>query len=137
DLYVGGSGSHRVRYGDRAAVTPPTVRVRPGRGAQDAGNGGGRGAALWLQAEDDTDPAPRIPVRRDDGPWQDHDPDRMVLVRPGRHLRYRAVDAAWNASPVQTSTIRSGSWRSEEHTSELQSRFDLVCRLLLDKKKIH
>src|SRR5699024_11442755 len=24
--------------------------------------------------------------------------------------------------------------RSEEHTSELQSRFDLVCRLLLDKK---
>src|SRR5207249_10540290 len=27
------------------------------------------------------------------------------------------------------------SWRSEEHTSELQSRFDLVCRLLLEKKK--
>src|SRR5699024_4416595 len=26
--------------------------------------------------------------------------------------------------------------RSEEHTSELQSRFDLVCRLLLDKKKL-
>src|SRR5699024_11849866 len=25
--------------------------------------------------------------------------------------------------------------RSEEHTSELQSRFDIVCRLLLDKKK--
>src|SRR5207249_8831468 len=28
-----------------------------------------------------------------------------------------------------------GSGRSEEHTSELQSRFDLVCRLLLEKKK--
>src|SRR5207249_8977946 len=27
-------------------------------------------------------------------------------------------------------------YRSEEHTSELQSRFDLVCRLLLEKKKI-
>src|SRR5207249_12305305 len=27
------------------------------------------------------------------------------------------------------------SVRSEEHTSELQSRFDLVCRLLLEKKK--
>src|SRR5699024_12866546 len=27
--------------------------------------------------------------------------------------------------------------RSEEHTSELQSRFDLVCRLLLEKKKEH
>src|SRR5699024_12494736 len=28
-----------------------------------------------------------------------------------------------------------GRRRSEEHTSELQSRFDLVCRLLLEKKK--
>src|SRR5699024_12530412 len=30
----------------------------------------------------------------------------------------------------------SAIYRSEEHTSELQSRFDLVCRLLLEKKKI-
>src|SRR5437868_12866013 len=30
---------------------------------------------------------------------------------------------------------RRGDKRSEEHTSELQSRFDLVCRLLLEKKK--
>src|SRR5207248_9863978 len=30
----------------------------------------------------------------------------------------------------------SGSKRSEEHTSELQSPYDLVCRLLLEKKKI-
>src|SRR5438067_13637803 len=29
----------------------------------------------------------------------------------------------------------AGTARSEEHTSELQSRFDLVCRLLLEKKK--
>src|SRR5438874_8006684 len=29
----------------------------------------------------------------------------------------------------------TGSLRSEEHTSELQSRRDLVCRLLLEKKK--
>src|SRR5207249_6074584 len=31
--------------------------------------------------------------------------------------------------------VREGGVRSEEHTSELQSRFDLVCRLLLEKKK--
>src|SRR3712207_8303050 len=31
---------------------------------------------------------------------------------------------------------REGDGRSEEHTSELQSRQYLVCRLLLDKKKI-
>src|SRR5207249_10105857 len=30
---------------------------------------------------------------------------------------------------------RGAGTRSEEHTSELQSRFDLVCRLLLEKKK--
>src|SRR2546422_4099258 len=33
------------------------------------------------------------------------------------------------------SARRSGSNRSEEHTSELQSRLHLVCRLLLEKKK--
>src|SRR5207249_7996445 len=35
-----------------------------------------------------------------------------------------------------TAPSRAGGtmWRSEEHTSELQSRFDLVCRLLLEKK---
>src|SRR2546428_3471519 len=39
--------------------------------------------------------------------------------------------AAADADPA---LIRAGS-RSEEHTSELQSRSDLVCRLLLEKKK--
>src|SRR2546429_5012025 len=33
--------------------------------------------------------------------------------------------------------LRARSTRSEEHTSELQSRLHLVCRLLLDKKKQH
>src|SRR6267143_4717315 len=32
-------------------------------------------------------------------------------------------------------TRERGDWRSEEHTSELQSQFHLVCRLLLEKKK--
>src|SRR5437868_10618955 len=32
--------------------------------------------------------------------------------------------------------IQAIIFRSEEHTSELQSRFDLVCRLLLEKKKL-
>src|SRR5699024_12444527 len=35
---------------------------------------------------------------------------------------------------VETSIPQSQVGRSEEHTSELQSRFDLVCRLLLEKK---
>src|SRR5699024_12340783 len=36
---------------------------------------------------------------------------------------------------AQTAAHRIPKGRSEEHTSELQSRFDLVCRLLLEKKK--
>src|SRR5690349_23534201 len=38
--------------------------------------------------------------------------------------------------PVPLGQRRRPAVRSEEHTSELQSRRDLVCRLLLEKKKI-
>src|SRR5437868_7627187 len=38
-------------------------------------------------------------------------------------------------SAFPTTPLGVGLVRSEEHTSELQSRFDLVCRLLLEKKK--
>src|SRR5437868_11493504 len=41
--------------------------------------------------------------------------------------------AIGNPSTSTITTRRTA--RSEEHTSELQSRFDLVCRLLLEKKK--
>src|SRR5690625_6198692 len=40
------------------------------------------------------------------------------------------VTLALRASFLETGDMK----RSEEHTSELQSRFDLVCRLLLEKK---
>src|SRR2546429_4650953 len=39
------------------------------------------------------------------------------------------------ATLIFSSAITSSSIRSEEHTSELQSRLHLVCRLLLEKKK--
>src|SRR5690349_24707648 len=39
--------------------------------------------------------------------------------------------------PVEIDLARTIAGRSEEHTSELQSRRDLVCRLLLEKKKKH
>src|SRR5436190_15999313 len=37
--------------------------------------------------------------------------------------------------PLRDSVLRRPGYRSEEHTSELQSHSDLVCRLLLEKKK--
>src|SRR5438105_7530344 len=57
---------------------------------------------------------------------------RAVVVLPG--IRRGAIAAA-TAPPGSTCSRRSP--RSEEHTSELQSRVDLVCRLLLEKKKDH
>src|SRR5699024_10175823 len=49
------------------------------------------------------------------------------VVLDGRLFQLAAID--WNVGDLIM-------LRSEEHTSELQSRFDLVCRLLLEKKKI-
>src|SRR5437868_9785092 len=48
-----------------------------------------------------------------------------------------AIDVEYEFEPGQEEIIRADpdDSRSEEHTSELQSRFDLVCRLLLEKKK--
>src|SRR5688572_32108928 len=39
-----------------------------------------------------------------------------------------------DARPHAGEDCRTGLWRSEEHTSELQSQSNLVCRLLLEKK---
>src|SRR3712207_7825295 len=42
---------------------------------------------------------------------------------------------SYQARAARLAIVRSGRGRSEEHTSELQSRQYLVCRLLLEKKK--
>src|SRR2546422_6053017 len=48
-----------------------------------------------------------------------------------------AVDQPRNGQPIGRRPLSApdGDRRSEEHTSELQSRLHLVCRLLLEKKK--
>src|SRR5437868_12874338 len=57
---------------------------------------------------------------------------RVIRIRTGE--ADNAALTAVNADKVQRAALESAQ-RSEEHTSELQSRFDLVCRLLLEKKK--
>src|SRR2546428_7210860 len=52
-----------------------------------------------------------------------------------RHRRQRLVQEAAEEQPVRYRVDVRQPERSEEHTSELQSRSDLVCRLLLEKKK--
>src|SRR5207249_5237049 len=56
-----------------------------------------------------------------------------------RDLRHRvpvaSVSVSRHVAEATGTRCRRSRARSEEHTSELQSRFDLVCRLLLEKKK--
>src|SRR5437868_14674771 len=55
-----------------------------------------------------------------------------VLPRPRSRRMASQVKLAFIRPRSRTARTNT---RSEEHTSELQSRFDLVCRLLLEKKK--
>src|SRR5690606_42087599 len=52
-----------------------------------------------------------------------------------RSWRPTSTSTTWSAAASTWSPSRSCWRRSEEHTSELQSRENLVCRLLLEKKK--
>src|SRR2546422_7210706 len=54
---------------------------------------------------------------------------------PLPHPRSRAIRKPRGASRRSCSSSRSMRVRSEEHTSELQSRLHLVCRLLLEEKR--
>src|SRR5689334_23968976 len=69
-------------------------------------------------------------------------PNTATARPPSNTKKFSTVEGLVN---VATSTPRSSSTRScgstlagrsEEHTSELQSQFHLVCRLLLDKKNV-
>src|SRR2546422_5402737 len=64
----------------------------------------------------------QIPRRRPE-PGAGDEAAPVVADRPDRSQRDRRPEGA------------EGGERSEEHTSELQSRLHLVCRLLLEKKK--
>src|SRR2546422_1283318 len=58
-----------------------------------------------------------------------------TLFRSVRSRRGRRARGAADAGSVSRIGTRRPGGRSEEHTSELQSRLHLVCRLLLEKKK--
>src|SRR3712207_7452523 len=61
-------------------------------------------------------------------------PDSLARRRTWAGRSVRIPSRSWFPA-TGSSTLTDGSARSEEHTSELQSRQYLVCRLLLEKKK--
>src|SRR5690606_39483533 len=67
-------------------------------------------------------------------PWPARRPDLFVLTEPVFHGRF-PQDRVRRMERVFITGASSGIGRSEEHTSELQSRENLVCRLLPEKKK--
>src|SRR5687768_17882480 len=77
------------------------------------------------------------------GAWAKHSPVRNSAVDSRMHchcircLGYRDSRRDSNSFTKfsETRSTCSNRPRSEEHTSELQSRLHLVCRLLLEKKK--
>src|SRR5699024_12216971 len=82
-----------------------------------------------------------LPISRRLPPWRRR---RWSLCRAfqtslSQHGRREASTCLMSPLPAARAAARrlsfEGNGRSEEHTSELQSRFDLVCRLLLEKKK--
>src|SRR2546430_4980572 len=85
-------------------------------------------------------PLPTPDLRRQlrDGPARH--PRRPRRQHPRPRAGWRAIGAL---RPVEVAALRRGEptprprrvLRSEEHTSELQSQSNLVCRLLLEKKK--
>src|SRR5699024_11477077 len=72
----------------------------------------------------------------------------LVVGRPSlaEQIRLEGLEATFEDEREVAAVVQGWSpdlnWerlaegRSEEHTSELQSRFDLVCRLLLEKKRL-
>src|SRR5699024_11647577 len=69
--------------------------------------------------------------------------ERSASNCPSAMFRLLIVEITYPVNNATINPIRTRKYgvnvspliRSEEHTSELQSRFDLVCRLLLEKKK--
>src|SRR5437588_1410886 len=72
-------------------------------------------------------------LRHEPGQAKPHAISRRPLDRPAFRPSNMGSQRPIEGTPADC--VRLGLARSEEHTSELQSHSDLVCRLLLEKKK--
>src|SRR6266480_1047194 len=102
-----------ARVGRRRRLSGPRGRARSAAARPDGHGHGGRRVRL------------RDPDRRRGRSGQPHALARHRMAAAGRRLGSRRRDDELRSDPRR---------RSEEHTSELQSHVNLVCRLLLEKK---
>src|SRR5207248_9972241 len=87
-----------------------------------------RSSDLWL-GRDGAAPGAE-PVDRSRRPH--HSPGRTAPAMEAKVVALRRQHPCWGGRKLHHRLV---ALRSEEHTSELQSPYDLVCRLLLEKKK--
>src|SRR5256885_4001841 len=71
--------------------------------------------------------------------WKKEDREIETTVQQSQpgflQLTLPVVGLQFGLDDIGSVSCRKPGWRSEEHTSELQSPCNLVCRLLLEKKK--
>src|SRR5437773_6406452 len=112
-LAIGGTGSDVVVPGVEAGATLSVRRLR----------------GVWL-----VQAAPGAAVRFNGRPLSTERDLRRDDVLSVGDAQVRVSDASRTLLRLSVEHL-AGNVRSEEHTSELQSHHDLVCRLLLEKKK--
>src|SRR5437867_7238738 len=80
---------------------------------------------------------PYTTLFRSEPPPGPRQPRAILFFVPSCHptKSFKKATVTPSSSAAGGITLRRRCCRSEEHTSELQSPYDLVCRLLLEKKK--
>src|SRR3989454_1146727 len=145
-----GDQSHRDRpfsSGRRSGVSPPRPRARVrGRARRDPGREGGRYRPADPGRRRDRADRQRAVRHGDAGDGADHHRAQVPPLGETRRAPYRRPlfgVLEWclcgthrpGGATREPRKAAVGKERSEEHTSELQSPCNLVCRLLLEKKK--
>src|SRR6267143_1421576 len=127
----------RILYDDRRALV--RANASGGAGPPQGADQGPRPAARGVDAREIHRPA--LPRAGREGaqplPPSLLSQRRMGVPRPGADHRHSLLPRGPQARGAGAGgqRHRGRARRSEEHTSELQSQFHLVCRLLLEKKK--
>jgi len=141
DIYVGdpfpdGTNSRVSPAGHRSTLTKAPLSHLSGGGNNDTKPGtligaGSLGSKIALHMAR-AGHAPTVAI--DPAIMSPHNAARHALIPIAGDMQLLSTDNKARLLSDSMATFAQATTRSEEHTSELQSRSDLVCRLLLEKK---